>query len=286
MSKERRVSVVIATLGGSFLEHTLELLNKSSLRPHEILICIPEPEASKFNVALPDNVRIITTPKRGQVAQRAYGLELVNYEYVMQMDDDVFLKPDTIGLLIDAIQMAGHSCAVAPLFKNIKTGDYLTRYRNNLKGIFKNLLATLIGGAPWGKRRMGLIDKAGIPYAVDHSFCNMETMVSVKWVPGGCVLTRRVDLVTEDYFPFEGKAYSEDVMHSLIWRRKGVRLFIVPGVAVSTHIDHLPLSSAAIRADFEARKHVVSMMSGSFWRCRIWHYWVYFRYIFRVRMKQ
>lgn len=279
MINEDLVSVVIATLGGEFLKCTLEHLNSSNLRPHEILICIPELEASKLDLTLADNVRIVITPKRGQVSQRAHGLGLVKCEFVMQIDDDVFLKPDAIGLLINAIKNTGRCSAVAPLFKDCSTGDYVTRYRNNLKGVSKNLIATVIGGAPWGKRRMGRIDKAGIPYFIDHAFCNLNRLISVEWVPGGCVLTRRVDLIDVDYFPFEGKAFSEDVIHSLLWRQRGVRLFVEPNVSVCTHISHAALNTNGIRADFEARKHVVSLMSGSLWRCRLWYCWCRLRLI-------
>jgi len=286
VNKQKFVSVVLATLGGEFLKLTLEHLNKSSIRPHEILICIPEPEMHMLDLVLPDNVRIIKSPKRGQVAQRAYGLGLVSCEYVMQIDDDVFLDSDGIERLIDALENVGHQCVVSPLFKDCLSGEYLTRYHNNLKGILKSLLSTLIGGASWGQQRMGRIDKAGIAYSVDRSHCVKDSPVLVEWIPGGCALTRRADLVVDDYFPFKGKAYCEDLIHSLLWRQRGVRLYTIPSVAVCTHLYTSPLLPDEIRADFEARKYVVSMMAGSFFRCRLWYIWTLFREKIRSNLKQ
>ncbi len=277
MTNITEVSVVIATLGGGLLQQTLMYLNKSSIRPREILICIPEPEVNNLDFELPDNARLIKAPKRGQVAQRAYALGMVNCEFVMQIDDDIMLQPDGIELLIDSIENAGARSAVAPLIKNCSSGAYLTQYRNDLKGIFRSLVATLIGGAPWGSKRMGCIDKSGMPYAIDKAYCDEEKLVSVEWLPGGCVLARRADLILEDYFPFQGKAYSEDVIHSLLWRKNGVRLWIAPDVAVCTYVSASALTSKSIRADYEARKYVVSMMGGSFLRCWLWYQWIAFR---------
>ncbi len=277
MTNITEVSVVIATLGGGLLERTLAHLNDSSVRPREILICIPEPEVNDLNFELPDNAHLIMAPKRGQVAQRAHALGVVNCELVIQIDDDVLLPSNGIELLIESIKNAGPHSSIAPLIKDCYSGAYLTQYRSDFKGLLQSLVATLIGGAPLGAKRMGCIDKGGMPYAVDKSYCRGEQLISVDWLPGGCVLTRKEDLITHDYFPFSGKAYSEDVIHSLLWRREGVRLWISTDVAVCTHASRAPLQSAAIEADFQARMHVVSLMGGSKLRCWLWFIWISLR---------
>ena len=65
------VSVVIATLGGDVLKKTIALLNQGEGWPAEILSCIPEADATNADyVAAIENVHVIKTPCRGQVAQR------------------------------------------------------------------------------------------------------------------------------------------------------------------------------------------------------------------------
>jgi hypothetical protein len=73
MSKscDLELSVVIPTLGGESLGTTISQLNRGTLVPREILVCIPEKEAPRVqNLGLP-GVGIILTDVRDQVAQRA-----------------------------------------------------------------------------------------------------------------------------------------------------------------------------------------------------------------------
>ena len=179
MSKVQSISIVIATLGGEFLKSTVEHLNQSTIRPDEILICMPADEAGKLDFVLPGNACLIRTPMRGQVAQRACGLARASGALVMQLDDDVILPPDGIELLIASLENAGPCSAVAPLFKDCRSGNYATSYRHDLRGVLQSLSATVIGGAPWGARRMGRIDKSGMPYAVDRVYCEGVDLVDV-----------------------------------------------------------------------------------------------------------
>jgi hypothetical protein len=81
-----QVSAVIATLGGPSLRKTIEHLNRGTVVPQKILICIPEPEAQRLETFPFPNVMIIQTPCRGQVAQRAYGFRLAKGDFVLQLD--------------------------------------------------------------------------------------------------------------------------------------------------------------------------------------------------------
>ena len=85
------VSVVIATLGGELLKDTIEQLNKGSIIPTEILICIPEEDFIEGKEMEVFNVKIIKTECRGQVAQRAVGFREARCPYVLQLDDDIIL---------------------------------------------------------------------------------------------------------------------------------------------------------------------------------------------------
>lgn len=264
------ISVVIATLGGKCLEETLSRLRNGSAAPDEILICVPVGVATEAHLVEDSCLQVVRTPCRGQVAQRAYGLAMVRNLFVLQMDDDVGLPSSALIDLFDLCDRVGAGNAVAPLFTHCKSGEYLTTYRDDFRGYLQSLSASLIGGALWGARRMGRIDRAGIPYAVDKAHCHGEKLVETEWLPGGCVICRKEDLVLDNYFPFPGKAYSEDVIHSLLWRKRGVSLWVAPEISVCTHVEPISATLKHIRADYQARAFVVNLIGGSLFRCRLW----------------
>lgn len=276
------VSAVIATLGGPELEKTVAILRRGLYVPDEILVCVPAGMTIEASVQEDSGLRILRTPCKGQVAQRAYGLAAARNLYVMQLDDDVHLTEHSLEQLFAELNALGPGNALAPLLRNCVTGQYLTRYTDDLIGLVKNLSASLLGGAPWGAARMGQIDPSGIPYAIDRDYCDGASLVETQWLPGGCVICHRVDLVTHNYYPFAGKAYSEDVIHSVMWRRRGVRLWVAPNITVSTDVTGLPSTISDIYAEYRARAFVVKLIGGSLFRCRLWFVMAGFR---RVLLK-
>ena len=140
-------------------------------------------------------------------------------------------------------------------------------YKKGVKGFLQNCVAMLICGARWGVGRMGTVAPCGIAYGIDPELCSDYDTIAVEWLPGGCVLCLIQDLVTENYFPFPGKAYCEDVIHSVLWRGNGVSLFVLP--KISCFIDDvIPIDDPlAIKADYRARKYLVGLNGGSLIRC-------------------
>jgi hypothetical protein len=67
----------------------------------------------------------------------------------------------------------------------------------------------------------GRIGRAGICMGLPEE---PAEWLDIGWLPGGCVLHRRVNLVLSDYYPFRGKAFAEDLFHSVELTRKGIRL--------------------------------------------------------------
>ncbi len=265
------ISVVIATLGGVALEQTIAGLLAGSSRPAEILVCIPEFVRPQAQVAEGGIVRIIRTPFGGQVAQRAAGLVLAREDHVLQLDDDMVVPNAGLENLWQLSLAAGAGTAVAPALIDSATGHYLASYGHGCRALARSLAAWMIGGARWGSARMGTIGSAGIPYGVDPRLAAGATLLETQWLPGGAVLCRREDLVTEAYFPFQGKAYSEDVIHSILWKRRGVRLYVAPDVAFGTAIGPAkPASLAQLAAERRARAYAIRLMGGSTVRGWLW----------------
>jgi glycosyltransferase involved in cell wall biosynthesis len=263
------ISVVIATLGADVLHPTLALLNSGPQIPAEILLCIPQREA----VGLADfeygNVRVLVTPCKGQVAQRAYGLELASQPIIMQMDDDILIEPSSLQVLLQTLDLLGEGNVVAPLYRHLKSGEYATVYSTGIRGWLSDMYASLICAAPWGRRRMGKVTKAGIGFWLDKDQVG-EAPFETEWVPGGCAVCRRNDLVMENYYPYTGQAFTEDLVHSIYWRRKGVRLWAVPTVDCCIQVKPLPFVWHLMWSDLLAHRYVVHLIDGSPFRLYVW----------------
>ena len=264
------LSVVIATLGGETLSDTILYLNSGEKIPAEILVCIPEEDSSCAENLSMKNVKIIKTPCRGQVAQRAYGLQRACQPLMLQLDDDIVLRPGDLRLLVQKLGQLGHGHAMAPLFRLLSTGQYVTEYHAGVSGWLHSLYASLICGAPWGIKRMGVISPAGIAFAVDPRYCE-PGLFETQWLPGGCVICHREDLVTEDYYPFAGKAFCEDLAHSVLWKKQGTRLWMHLDASGRISSDPMPFNWKTKKAIFRAHEYIVKLIGGNYWQLRLWH---------------
>ena len=217
------VSVVIPSLGGEWVDKTVATLNAGSVVPREILLCIPEREAARLDGRTQDNVRVVVSPVRGQVAQRALGFQQATSEYVLQVDDDVLVARDCLALLLDAMAQHPGRTAVAPGIYCSENGESMYKGPSMefdfLRRTYRRLLAGPGGFAP------GTITQNGGMVGIDPTVSGAR-IIEVEWIPGGCALHRRENLVLHNYFPFRGKAYYEDLLHSLELRKKGVRMFV------------------------------------------------------------
>ena len=268
--KQYPLSVVIATLGDDILASTIARLNQGHSIPFEILVCIPEDESSKVEKLTQENVKIIKTPCRGQVAQRVYGLQHISQPMVLQMDEDVELMSADLYMLVQALGQLGRGHALAPLFRHLSSGQYTVEYARGVFGGLNSLYASLICGAPWGVKRMGVISPAGIGYGVDRRYCE-PGLFETQWLPGGCVICHRDDLVTEDYYPFAGKAFCEDLVHSVLWKKQGTRLWMHLDAFGTISNDPIPFNWQTKKSIFRVHKYIVKLIGGNYWQLRLWH---------------
>lgn len=219
--KTRGISVVIPTLGGSVLADTIAKLNAGTVVPDEILVCIPNGNADQTSAPhLGPNVAIIRTPCRGQVGQRAFGFRQAKHGLVLQLDDDIHVRRDALEQMIACVEAYGDAAA-GPRLYDIATGAYRSFMMPHPTGPtgFERFLFWIINGTRGYVP--GHIGRAGISMGIPE---NPGTWVDVGWLPGGCVLHRRENLVLDDYYPFKGKAFVEDLYHSVLLRRRNVRL--------------------------------------------------------------
>lgn len=264
------VSVVIATLGGDVLKNTIAHLNQGETVPSEILICIPEALSANADcIAMIGNVHIIKTPCRGQVAQRAFGLKMASYTYVMQFDDDVILPPDTLKVLLEALLSKGIGNVVAPFFRIYPGGEESTQFAKGFSGFVRNWYASLVCGAPFGNERFGKISPSGIGFGVLMT-SEKQRVIESEWLPGGVSLCHKVDLITYDYYPFQGKAFSEDLIHSILWRKQGCRLWTVLDTYAMIDVTIESFDWKSIMGRYRAHAYVAEMLGGNIWQTRLW----------------
>ncbi len=249
------LSTVIATLGGDVLKTTINTINQGTVSPEEILVCIPETEAKLVSLSDIPNVKVLPTPVRGQVAQRAHGFTKSKGDYVLQIDDDIVIENDCIETLINTIK-DDNKMAVAPSMFDIETGKsiyFRTKYSSYLELLYYYVMNGMEGYQP------GKIDKSGTAVGVDPDEFDNE-IIEVEWLAGGCVLHHKANLVLKDYFPFKGKAFGEDVIHSHYLKKSGVKLLI--NTNAKCNLEKIPSTTYSfsqwlknLYGDYRVRRH-------------------------------
>lgn len=224
------------------------------------MLCVPEREARDLRRFDAANVRVLPTAARGQVAQRAEGFRQAAQPLVLQLDDDLLVAPTCLEHLRNAILGLGRGSAVAPSLVDRDTGVSIYKKPSRPAWADRIYYWLLNGAAGYQPGRVYL---SGAAVGVDATVPGPEIR-EVQWVPGGCVLHYREELVVDAYFPFPGKAFCEDIIHSHLMTSRGVRLYVdvraecgVESVADSTF--GLGEFRRMLIADFRARRHYLRL---------------------------
>ena len=256
------ISIVIATLGGDSLIETLKHLNKDDEIPNDIICVIPTEKFIDNEYFLHDNITIIKTDFFGQVQQRVEGFKHVKNELVLQLDDDIEIKINDIKILMTQLYKLDDKSAIGP--------QYFDKYRNkfyykNLHGwqYFESLIIDFIfGGAKLGDSRMGTISKIGKNYGLDIEKMN-HSIQKVEWLAGGCILHNKKNLILENYYPYSGKAYCEDIIHSVLLRKKHVDLWICKDAICSLSDSPQILDVSESKKEETAILYIIKMINGN-----------------------
>ncbi len=267
---KKEFSLVIPTLYGAELEKTLIQIHKGTCIPSEIIIVIPiEFQNNIQNILSFKNVKIIAVEFRGQVNQRIHGFKLAKFDIVIQLDDDIIVDPNCFKSLVETIINSDFPVAISPLFKFTKSNK--SCYPYNKKNYILN---KLIHGSNY--LVSGKITSSGLNMGIFHSEQDQRYFDS-EWVPGGCLAHKKSNLYLENYFPFIGKAYFEDVYHSVLLRKKSIKL-LVDNRAIC-YID--PLITDNFSSNLEEylyfkkyRKHLIKLINGSLFRLNL-EYFLY-----------
>ncbi len=230
MNKLDNISIVITTLGGKDLNLSLSaIFNDLDVKSDfEILIIIPSQCQLPNNIIENKNIKIISTYFPGQVNQRVIGFKNASKDYVLQIDDDVEISSGNILSLKNKLKTLDDNSAISPIFfdRSNKKNCIYNLYNSNFLLILKNILTFIICKSKWGIERSGTLTILGTNYGVDYKSFKSNEIAEVDWLPGGCVMHLNKNLHKYDYYPFKGKAYCEDLIHSLILKKKNINLFV------------------------------------------------------------
>jgi len=276
-----QISIVIPTLGGKSLRETIEQINRGSLIPDEILICIPEEHVSKVNLFSYPNVKIVRTSGKGQVRQRSEGFKNALGEFVMQLDDDIVLSTESLRNLHSCLIKLGRGNVIGPIYYEKNTKQPIHKIENGINGFIRNLYFSIIYGARWGAKRMGTLPPLGHGFGVDPNYCRSD-LFDTEFLPGGCVLSYKEDLVTENFYPFEGKAYCEDSIHSYLRNCNGIKHWVSPlaSCQIDICIAEASLTPKERKLSFQARELFTQLNGHSIIRQRIYQALICLRHFF------
>jgi glycosyltransferase involved in cell wall biosynthesis len=260
---DKLLSVVIPSLGGN-LSATLESLNSGTVVPNEIIICLPN---RKYSVdELNKNIKVIYSNKHGQVFQRIHGFKEAKGDLVLQLDDDVVVSPNCVELLIDTLNQSKKAIAVSPCWYN--SDDKKPLHQRRLSSFLMLLYYWIING---NKGYMsGEISLSGTNFGVNPNDVNKK-VIDVDWQPGGCVLHDKSNIIFNNYYPYKGKAFYEDLMHSFLLRESNVGLVVNVKAICMTHINPRVGLGKELFLDIRARMYFVKMANLSISRMCIFY---------------
>lgn len=203
------ISVVIPNIGEKSLLQVINKLNLGVLKPKEIILVTPKLYLCNLNdIKFDKNVKILDCSVASQVEQRIIGFKNSKYDLVMQLDADIIFENETLLNLVNCIKKYKNSVAVGPHYKkSIKSNSNFLK--NFLFKFFINREKKRIVWDSW--------------FFNDYKN-NDNDEFSTRWLPGGCIIYRKNNLILNSYYPYHGKAFDEDLLHSVILRNKGVNL--------------------------------------------------------------
>ncbi len=265
------IDVVIPTYNGKKLYNTIDLLNKGNLRPKNIF-CVFHKKFSLDRFRKFKNLKFIHSSFKGQVRQRNLGFKNCKSEIILQLDDDVLLKKNTLKTMYNLKKKLGKKYLIGPKYKD-KNNKFLY-YDVSNEGFFKNLYKFLICAAPFGKNKSGKITSLTLAYGTEHS--NKTYSVS-NWIPGGCVMFSK-KMLSEKFlnYNFKGKAYCEDIFFSIQQKSKGYKHVICNKSIAIGEVDNTKIKFKDFCKEISVRKYLLKYTNGNIIRFYIWVFFEYF----------
>ena len=261
MIEFQKLTIVIPSLLSNISESWIEQVNRFNQHKINVIISIP-PNLIKTNKNInkfDKGILIISSDKKGQVNQRQYGYKFVKTEYLMHMDDDIFISIKNLKILLNQFENLPRKSAIAPRL--------IMNNENNKELFFKKYINLFLYSEI--KPKPGTISKSTFDIPPNLPLNSNKLIESVNWIPGGISIIRKEHIINEQYFNFEGKAYCEDLIHSNLLKNNGVELFISNKSFYKTELQNYKDLNIKdfikfIKNDFKARNYYRKIIKNPF----------------------
>ena len=249
-----KISLVVPTIGNRNLIPTLRSIVESSIEVDEIIISLPDQvNINKDIFKSFKNLIFLNSKVKGQVAQRIEGFKVAKNDIVVQLDDDIILERECLKLMLAFIKKNNYS-AVSAHFYDIANRKSIYDKLNTKK---YNFLNYIMNGSKVGIS--GIITRSG--FETYPNFNCDKNVISSEWIPGGCVMHQKKNLVLSNFFPYNGKAYCEDLFHSTALKKNNIKLYYHKNAKAFLEIENIKSNFKKyikhLRADFKIRKKLV-----------------------------
>lgn len=254
-----KVSIIIPHLKGlDILKDCLSSIYHSDFRDFEVILVDNASTDGSCQAVLkefPELKHIRLEENHGYAGGCNVGIEASNADYVILLNDDAVVEPDTIGHLVDALESDDQIAAAQPKLLNIKSPEHFD-------------YAGACGG---------LIDIFGYPFAFGRTFMVLEkdegqydTASEIFWACGTCVIYRRsvlqeIGLLDEDFF-----AHMEEI--DLAWRMHlaGYKMIRVSQAVVYHFSGHTLPNTQSSKMYLNHRNSIVCLLKNYQWSQLVW----------------
>ena len=231
MSKTNfKLSIVCASNNGlKKLPLLINSIKKNTYHPFEIIICLTNMGDAK-NIDSEDikqlNIKIILSKRKNQLYQRHTAINASSGNYILQLDDDVILKENTLENYIKHFSLSASEkkivCAVVKLpNNNFQSYRWNSIYKQNY--LFRFILYVLNNFneiTPMSILESGRI----VPLLVFNK--NSKLIINVEWL-NSCMMYNKSALKEANFIgKIRKKSYFEDVFFSHSLYRKNYQLII------------------------------------------------------------
>lgn len=252
-------SVVIRTLGkaGEKYQRMLDSLKVQSILPKEIIIYIAEGyEIPKETIGIEKYVYV----KKGMVAQRALFYEEVKTEYILFLDDDVYLPNDGVERLYNALQENDADVISPDVFPNAE--------RSFLSSMLMAVSARMVARCDDGKWGYKVMRNSGYSYNKSPR----KSVYRSQTNAGPCFFCKKNDFLSID---FQDELWMDNLTYALGDDQVMFYKMHLCGLKVLTIYDsgivHLDAGSTMMSMDKKR-----SMIYSDFWfKTVFWHRFIY-----------
>ena len=208
--------MVIASLGENDLNASIKSLLNNTFIPREIIIVFAK--YTKFDLAeFPHKiVRCIMSDKIGQVEQRLLGISVAKCNYILQSDSRILWSQNAIEKLYNEVVNMGLLSVISPRTIEVENIDSLSLFvpiDRVEKRRFDETIPTSI------------FSQCGFPKSPYRYSLYERVLHKTDWINGVCLYHKSL-AAKNNYYPFTGKAYCEDIINSCRLKNKGATLWI------------------------------------------------------------